>query len=664
MTRFQKLVAATLAMTLALVIVGVIVRATGSGLGCPDWPFCYGQVIPPLEFKAWAEWIHRLIAAVIGVMVLGVAILALVDHRDRPSLVAGSVGAIALVVFQAWLGRETVRLGNSGESVTAHLAAAMAVAGLLAFLLVRAGYPARLPGRGGSQRFTILAAFSAVATFAMLIFGANVTAADAALVFPDWPLMGGAIVPPFADMSDETATLAFTHALHRYVGVVVGVVLAGTWIAAWRGRRAGHLERTLFMLITIAAVLYPIQALVGALQVWTQLAPWTQTLHVALAAFIWVAAIGAAFVSYYGARSMAAGAGFGAAAGAGFGAAAGAAGNASPGGGIPAAEPASTPPPASAAQPASTAPAGDSGRSRSGTIRAYVALTKPRIIELLLITTVPAMVLATRDLPGVDWLDWGWLVVWTLVGGTLAAGSANAINQYLDRDIDLLMTRTRRRPLPAQSVEPEQAVVFGIVLGVISIALLAYFVNVVAAFLTLLAIAFYVFVYTILLKRTTTQNIVIGGAAGALPPVIGWAAVTGRVEIPALFLFAIVFYWTPPHFWALSMRIAKDYAAAGVPMLPVVRGTAETTRQILLYTVLLVAISLIFFAVARMGLIYLVAAVVMGAIFLWQAAKLNRTVTVEGTTAGAIRLYKFSISYLTVLFAAVAVDALVVIRIA
>jgi len=181
--------------------------------------------------------------------------------------------------------------------------------------------------------------------------------------------------------------------------------------------------------------------------------------------------------------------------------------------------------------------------------------------------------------------------------------------------------------------------------------------------LTLLAIAFYVFVYTILLKRTTTQNIVIGGAAGALPPVIGWAAVTGRVDVTALLLFALVFYWTPPHFWALSLRIAKDYAAAGVPMLPVVRGSAETTRQIFLYTILLVAISLIFFAVAEMGLIYLAAAVVMGALFLWRAGRLARTVGVEGTTAGAIGLYKFSISYLTVLFAAVAVDAVVLIRV-
>ena len=193
------------------------------------------------------------------------------------------------------------------------------------------------------------------------------------------------------------------------------------------------------------------------------------------------------------------------------------------------------------------------------------------------------------------------MIFWTLLGGSLAAGSANAINCYLDRDIDLLMARTRRRPLPAHEVEPERAVVFGIVLGIVSFAVLTYFVNLLSAFLALLAIAFYVVVYTILMKRSTPQNIVIGGAAGALPPVIGWAAVTGSVEVPALILFALVFYWTPPHFWALSLRIRKDYAAAGVPMLPVVKGIAETGRQIVLYSVLMVAISLILWAVARMG---------------------------------------------------------------
>jgi protoheme IX farnesyltransferase len=301
-------------------------------------------------------------------------------------------------------------------------------------------------------------------------------------------------------------------------------------------------------------------------------------------------------------------------------------------------------------------------RTLADSLRSYVALTKPRIIELLLVTTVPAMVLATRQVPGIPLGDWAWLTVWTLVGGSLAAGSANAINCYLDRDIDSLMARTRRRPLPSHQVEPERAVVFGIVLGVVSVALMAWFVNLLAAFLTLIAIAFYVVVYTILLKRSTPQNIVIGGAAGALPPVIGWAAITGNVGLPALLLFALVFYWTPPHFWALSLRIRKDYAAAGVPMLPVVRGIAETTRQIGLYTVLLVAISIVFGIVAAMGAIYLGAAVVLGAIFLWQAYRLWRQgASEEGSTAGAIRLYRYSISYLTLLFVAVAVDTLIAI---
>jgi protoheme IX farnesyltransferase len=305
--------------------------------------------------------------------------------------------------------------------------------------------------------------------------------------------------------------------------------------------------------------------------------------------------------------------------------------------------------------------AGES-RTSGDSLRAYIALTKPRIIELLLVTTVPAMVLATRWVPGLDWGDWAWLVGWTLIGGTLAAGSANAINCYIDRDIDELMTRTRRRPLPAHQVDPERAVVFGIGLGVVSFVVMVLFVNLLAAFLTLLAIAFYVVIYTMLLKRSTPQNIVIGGAAGALPPVIGWVAVTGSIGLPALILFALVFYWTPPHFWALSLRIRKDYAAAGVPMLPVVRGIPETTRQIALYTILMVAISLVLWPVARMGLIYLGAAVGLGVVFLWQAYELWRRGASEiASTQGAIALYRYSISYLSLLFLAVAVDAIIVI---
>jgi protoheme IX farnesyltransferase len=625
-TRFQKLAATTLVTAIVLVTIGVIVRATGSGMGCPDWPLCHGQIIPPLgDDKAWLEWIHRTVAAVIGFEVLGLAILVWLDHRDRRTLVGATIGTVFLVGFQAWLGMETVKQNNSGESVTAHLAAAMTLVGLLVWILARASYPARLTG-SGSQRFTLLAAFGALSVFALLLFGSHVTATSQWYVFADWPLMDGSLFPALTDANSA-------HVLHRWIAVVVGIIVAGVAVAALRLRPR---SRTVTRLAVGAAVLFPVQAIIGGMQILTGLSGWSQVLHLSIGAVIWALMAGLVAIAYLEARSGAFVADA-AAAGAGSGAGAGD----EPG------------------------VAERSPHTTKDTIRAYIALTKPRIIELLLVTTVPAMVLATRQVPGIQLGHWVWLTVWTLIGGTLAAGSANAINCYLDRDIDLLMVRTRRRPLPAHEVDPERAVVFGLVLGAIAFAVLAFFVNLLAAFLGMLAIAFYVVVYTIWLKRSTPQNIVIGGAAGALPPVIGWAAVTGDVGIPALLLFALVFYWTPPHFWALSLRIRKDYAAAGVPMLPVVKGIPETTRQIGLYTILMVAISLVLFAVARMGPVYLVAAVVLGALFLRQAWMLwRRGATEEESTAGAIRLYKYSISYLTLLFAAIAVDTLVLAAVA
>jgi heme o synthase len=293
-------------------------------------------------------------------------------------------------------------------------------------------------------------------------------------------------------------------------------------------------------------------------------------------------------------------------------------------------------------------PATRSRRARRA-VGAYVALTKPRIIELLLVTTVPAMVIAERGLPA------PWLVLATLIGGSLCAASANTINCYLDRDIDQVMRRTARRPLPAHRVEPAGALRFGLALGVAGFAWLALTVNLLAALLATFAILFYVFVYTLGLKRRSTQNIVIGGAAGAMPVLVGWAAVTGKVEIPALVLFAIVFYWTPPHFWALSMRYADDYRAAGVPMLPAVRGGRETSHQILHYTLLLVALTLLMFPAGRMGPVYLLSALALGAVFIWRAARLR------GSASGAegLALFRFSNRYLALLFAAMALDALV-----
>lgn len=277
---------------------------------------------------------------------------------------------------------------------------------------------------------------------------------------------------------------------------------------------------------------------------------------------------------------------------------------------------------------------------------AYFALTKPRIIELLLVTTVPAMIVAARGMPSLS------LVFFTLLGGALAAGGANAINCYVDRDIDEVMARTRKRPLPTHLIDPGNALTFGIVLGAIAFVVLATTVNLLSALLAIAALLFYVFVYTIVLKRSTPQNIVIGGAAGAIPALVGWSAVTNSIDLPALALFGIVFYWTPPHFWALAMRYEKDYAAAGVPMMPVVYGRDETAKHIVLYSFLLLAISLIFFSLGRMGLVYLMSALVLNGVFVWWAVRLWR----RPTTRTAWGLFRYSIYYLALLFAAMAVD--------
>ena len=290
----------------------------------------------------------------------------------------------------------------------------------------------------------------------------------------------------------------------------------------------------------------------------------------------------------------------------------------------------------------------ESPRAPRSVLGGYVALTKPRVIELLLVTTLPAMVLAGRS-----WPSWSLAAV-VLAGGALAAGGANAINMYVDRDIDRLMARTAGRPLVTGLVRPRDALVFAVVLEAGAFALLAWGANLLSAGLALGATAFYVGVYTLWLKRTSTQNIVIGGAAGAVPVLVGWAAVAGSLSWSALLLFAIVFVWTPPHFWALAIRHADDYRAAGVPMLQSVVPMARTVRTMVAYTVVLVALTLALAPVARLGAIYLVSAGVLGVAFLAVVAGLAR----DATHARSMRVFSFSISYVTLLFVALTVDVL------
>lgn len=283
----------------------------------------------------------------------------------------------------------------------------------------------------------------------------------------------------------------------------------------------------------------------------------------------------------------------------------------------------------------------------SATVRNYISLTKPRVIVLLLVTTVPAMVVANQGWPST------WLVLATLIGGTLSAGGANAINCWYDRDIDAIMKRTRSRPLVSGEIAPAHGLAFGIGLGAFAFAFLWATTTFAAAALSLAALLFYVFIYTIWLKRRTPQNIVIGGAAGAFPPMVGWAAVTGDISLAPLMMFAIIFFWTPPHFWALALRLKGDYADAGVPMLPVTAGPAATRVQILRYSVLLVAISLLLGPAGDLSWIYLGTAVITGVVFVAMAFKLFR----KPESTPPMTLYKYSLLYLALMFVAMGVDS-------
>jgi heme o synthase len=592
LTRFQRLAVLTTAATFVLITVGGLVRATDSGLGCPDWPRCFGRLTPPPELHAWIEHSHRLVAAAV---ILLVSALAVAAWRGRqPAAVRwAAVGALVMVLSQAVLGAIVVWAKLQAESVTLHLATALALLALLELIVFRARWPAADPATRRGRGMVRLAVAGAALTYLQMLAGSTVTGYDAGLAFPDFPLMNGTLLP------DLALTTARLQVLHRALAALVTVVILVTW---WRVRRSERQHPTVTRLAGYASGLVLVQLALGAANVWGRLSALSVVPHLAVGSALW----GVMVALVLHADRFA---------------------------GTPDRDEAEPEP----------GPA----RSARQTSAAYLALTKPRIIELLLVTTVPAMFIAQRGLPS------PLLIAATLIGGSLSAGSANVINCYLDRDIDQVMRRTRRRPLPAHQVDPLDALRFGVVLGVAGFVWLWLAVNLIAAVLATAAILFYVFVYTLGLKRRSTQNIVIGGAAGAVPVLVGWAAVRGRVELPALVLFAIVFYWTPPHFWALSLRFQEDYAAAGVPMLPVVRGPRETSHQILYYTLLLVAVTLLLYPAGQMGFVYLAAAIVLGGMFVWRAAQLWR----DTTGPRAFRLFSFSNHYLALLFAAMALDA-------
>jgi protoheme IX farnesyltransferase len=583
MGRFRKLAVATTAATFVLIAVGGLVRATGSGLGCPEWPKCHGRWIPPLEHHALIEYSHRLSAAIVVGLIGWLAVWAFVKFRTTPQIARPAWLAGGLVFVQAALGAIVVHGELEAALVTIHFATGMILAGTLVWLTVNA-FCAERRTRGKVEATTTagyaqLTSATAAGVFILLLVGAYVRGLGAGGAFGDWPLMDGKVLP-------APGHLATPHFVHRALALIVGGLVVAVAYRAWKREPK---EAAVRALSAAAAGLYLAQVGVGAANVFSRLAPAAVVAHVTLAALTWGSVLALAVVS----RNL--------------------------------------------SNPAEE------------TVLAYWRLMKPRIIVLLLITTLPTMVVAAGAWPGT------WIVLATLLGGSLAAGGANAINCFIDRDIDAKMGRTRTRPLPNGDVTPAHALEFGIGLGVAAFGWLWATVNLLSAALAIGALLFYVFVYTIGLKRSTPQNIVIGGAAGAVPVLVGWAAVTGTLTVAPLVLFAIVFVWTPPHFWALALKFRKDYERAGVPMLPVVAGVRETHRQILIYSVVLLGVTLAFFPIGRMGAIYLVAAAGLGGWFVRLAVDLWRT----GDNGAAMRLFKYSIVYLAALFVAMAIDAVV-----
>ncbi len=595
MRLFRPATVAAAAVTYALVVLGGVVRVSGSGLGCPDWPLCHGHLLPPLQLHVLIEYSHRTVATLASLLIVAVALAAWFAVRDRPDLRLGATIAAGLLILQVGLGGITVLLELPSAIVLAHLGTAMALLGVVCATAAAAWVPraTRTVIDRPAARWALAAAG---ATYLLILSGSLVTATGASSACAAWPLCGGGLSLSFD-------RLPLVQLVHRGTAAGVGLLLVLGLVAVLR-RLGEHRSVRLTTALTLTAL--ALQIAVGAAVVRLHLPAALRGLHLALAAAVWVGTV----ILVVLARRLPA-----------------------------------------RSEPA-VLPAMERRRSRplGEVVLDYVSLAKPRIIALLLVTALGGMMIAQRGWPSTG------LVFMTLLGGALAAAGAGAINCWIDRDIDREMVRTRRRPLPDGRIAPAHALTFGIALGVLAFLLLAFEVNVLAASLAVAGLLFYVLVYTLWLKRSTPQNIVIGGAAGAVPPLVGWAAVTHQLDLTAVYLFAIIVFWTPPHFWALALRTKADYARARIPMLPVVVGERQARWQILGYTLLLVAVTWMLFVTGSVGWIYLVGATGLGAGFVFLAGQTVRDRGVRWSR----RLFDYSIIYLAVLFGVIVVDRMVI----
>jgi protoheme IX farnesyltransferase len=578
-------------LAFGLIVLGGVVRITGSGMGCGEhWPLCDGEWFPPLDIPTMIEIGHRWVAGLVSAVVLGMTAVAWIRHRRDRRLRDPATLASILLVVQVLLGAVTVKLSLPPWVVITHFANAMVLLAVLLVTGLRAAEiaqprsalrPARHPAHW-------LVLGTAGVGFVVILLGAQVANFDAGLLCLGVPLCNGTLRPP-------TAPMALLPWAHRVLALgFLGLVLALAFRLKDRPNPAGRrLRRSVVVVLAISVI----QIGVGVAMVLQLLPPDLRVAHLLVGTLLWAALV---LLVVNSGRT-----------------------------------------PAREVYQAKELPP-------TPTLLAdLITLTKPRIISLLLVTTVAPMFITPAGLPSVS------LVLWVILGGYLMAGGANAINMWFDRDIDDKMTRTRSRPIPAGRIPAGAGLAFGIGLGLLAFAVFWYRVNALSAWLALAGLLFYVFIYTIWLKRSSPQNIVIGGAAGAFPPLVGWVAVTGQLDLAAIYLFAIIFYWTPPHFWALALIKQGEYAKAGVPMLPVVRGEQRTKFEMLAYTVILLPLTLMPAFFGALGAFYGIAAALLGARLLWYCVRLLGART---TTPLAWRMYRYSLLYLALLFVAMGVD--------
>ncbi len=618
MTRLYRMSVLAALSTFALIVLGGLSRAR-TGPGCSDWPRCQGTWLPPADAALLVDWLHRAVSASIGVVLIVTAMLSVMTPGASVRTRKSAWAAVALVVIQSLVGALTAGSETTSWVGTAHLGLAMAIFGatLLTVLSVAAdrGAPAWLAqaSGGADQRLRRAGLAGSAATFVLILSGAASNAAGVAVACA-WPLCRDG-----EHQAARAAAIGNAAGFQMTTLAAAALVLLVGW-QAWRGPSAPAAR----WLAGASLVLVGLQAAIGGAAISLHHTGWLGP--AVLATMTPLLAVMLAYLFVPAPRLAMAG---------------GTAGGGTRSMTMPIGR-------ADAAEAAEAAGAVADALAASGpvgVVRDYVALTKPGIMSLLLTTELGAMLIAQAGLPRFS------LVIWALLGGVLSAGGANVLNCYIDRDIDAKMTRTKDRASAAGRISPRATLIFGVALTVISFVLLWVMVNPLAAMLALAGNLFYVFIYTLWLKRRTPQNIVIGGAAGAFPPLVGWAAVTGDLSVLAWGLFWIIFLWTPPHFWSLALLKQGEYGRVGVPMLPNVKGEAETRKQILIYTVLLFALCV---ALTPFGLgwIYLASAIVINGLFLVYALKLY----LNPSKATARGMFFYSLWYLALIYAAAVID--------